>query len=106
MQNRSAGGYHTFAPIGGVVSYDRGRFGLLDFPNQSCLLPSETPSRADNLATHWNRHVIVKLLAATFAMIVLPIGSYFATLHTLFKGESNHFSLSYLVESPYTFFLA
>lgn len=33
------------------------------------------------------RDVIVKLLAFTFAMIVVPIGSYFATVNTVFKGE-------------------
>ncbi|KAK8050259.1 Vacuolar ATPase assembly integral membrane protein VMA21 [Apiospora phragmitis] len=32
--------------------------------------------------------VIVKLLAFTLAMIVVPIGSYFATVNTLFKGNS------------------
>ncbi|KAJ4396903.1 vacuolar ATPase assembly integral membrane protein vma21 [Gnomoniopsis smithogilvyi] len=32
--------------------------------------------------------VILKLLAFTFAMIVVPIGSYFATVHTVFKGNS------------------
>ncbi|KAK7924388.1 Vacuolar ATPase assembly integral membrane protein vma-21 [Apiospora marii] len=32
--------------------------------------------------------VILKLLAFTFAMIVVPIGSYFATVNTLFKGNS------------------
>ena len=32
--------------------------------------------------------VIVKLLAFTFAMIVVPIGSYFVTVNTVFKGES------------------
>lgn len=31
--------------------------------------------------------MIVKLLAFTFAMIVVPIGSYFATVNTVFKGE-------------------
>lgn len=34
------------------------------------------------------REVIVKLLAFTFAMIVGPIGSYFLTVNTLFKGRS------------------
>jgi hypothetical protein len=34
--------------------------------------------------------VIVKLLAFTFAMIVVPIGSYFATVNTVFKGECIH----------------
>ncbi|KUI66350.1 Vacuolar ATPase assembly integral membrane protein vma-21 [Cytospora mali] len=32
--------------------------------------------------------VIVKLLAFTFAMIVVPIGSYFVTVDTVFKGNS------------------
>lgn len=32
-------------------------------------------------------HVIVKLLAFTFAMIVVPIGSYFVTVNTVFSGE-------------------
>lgn len=41
------------------------------------------------LARH-TRDVIVKLLAFTFAMIVVPIGSYFATVHTVFKGEQMH----------------
>ncbi|KAK4447608.1 VMA21-like domain-containing protein [Podospora aff. communis PSN243] len=34
--------------------------------------------------------VIMKLLAFTFAMIVIPIGSYFATVNTLFKGNSTY----------------
>ncbi|KAI1335906.1 hypothetical protein F5Y15DRAFT_408831 [Xylariaceae sp. FL0016] len=34
--------------------------------------------------------VILKLLAFTFAMIVIPIGSYFATVHTIFKGNSTY----------------
>ncbi|KEZ44653.1 hypothetical protein SAPIO_CDS3698 [Scedosporium apiospermum] len=33
-------------------------------------------------------HVIVKLLGFTLAMVVLPIGSYYASLDTLFKGNS------------------
>ncbi|GKT42372.1 vacuolar basic amino acid transporter 2 [Colletotrichum spaethianum] len=32
--------------------------------------------------------VILKLLGFTFAMIVLPIGTYFATVDFLFKGNS------------------
>lgn len=32
------------------------------------------------------RHVIFKLLGFTLAMVVLPIGSYFLTVHTIFKG--------------------
>ncbi|KAI1634426.1 hypothetical protein F4809DRAFT_618460 [Biscogniauxia mediterranea] len=34
--------------------------------------------------------VIIKLLAFTLAMVVIPIGSYFATVHTLFKGNSTY----------------
>ena len=36
--------------------------------------------------TLFSRGVIVKLLGFTFAMAALPIGSYFATVHTVFKG--------------------
>ncbi|KAI0023039.1 hypothetical protein F4780DRAFT_731190 [Xylariomycetidae sp. FL0641] len=32
--------------------------------------------------------VIMKLLAFTFAMVVIPIGSYFATVNTIFRGNS------------------
>ncbi|KAF2096464.1 VMA21-like domain-containing protein [Rhizodiscina lignyota] len=31
--------------------------------------------------------VIVKLLGFTLAMITLPIGTYFATVHSIFKGN-------------------
>jgi VMA21-like domain len=34
-----------------------------------------------------HRHVIVKLLAFTLAMVVGPIGTYFLTLNTLYKGR-------------------
>jgi len=33
------------------------------------------------------REVIVKLLAFTFAMVVVPIGSYFVTVNTIYRGE-------------------
>ncbi|KAG4426762.1 vacuolar ATPase assembly integral membrane protein vma21 [Cadophora malorum] len=33
-------------------------------------------------------HVIFKLLGFTLAMVVCPIGSYFLTLNTIFKGNS------------------
>lgn len=52
-------------------------------------LPSHTPSqdgRELNVAGP-NRDVILKLLAFTLAMIVVPIGSYFATVNTVFKGK-------------------
>ncbi|KFH45783.1 Vacuolar ATPase assembly integral membrane protein-like protein [Hapsidospora chrysogenum ATCC 11550] len=34
-------------------------------------------------------HVIYKLLAFSFAMIVIPISSYFLTVNTVFKGNSS-----------------
>ncbi|KAF2754202.1 hypothetical protein EJ05DRAFT_514214 [Pseudovirgaria hyperparasitica] len=32
--------------------------------------------------------VIYKLLAATLAMVILPLGTYFATVNTIFKGNA------------------
>ncbi|KAI2633697.1 VMA21-like domain-containing protein [Hypomontagnella submonticulosa] len=34
--------------------------------------------------------VILKLLAFTFAMVVIPIGSYFVTVNTIFRGNSTY----------------
>ncbi|KAL7628789.1 vacuolar ATPase assembly integral membrane protein vma21 [Parahypoxylon ruwenzoriense] len=34
--------------------------------------------------------VILKLLAFTFAMVVMPIGSYFLTVNTVFKGNTTY----------------
>ncbi|KAI0898656.1 VMA21-like domain-containing protein [Annulohypoxylon nitens] len=34
--------------------------------------------------------VIIKLLAFTLAMVVLPIGSYFLTVNTVFRGNSTY----------------
>ncbi|OTB02337.1 hypothetical protein M426DRAFT_24815 [Hypoxylon sp. CI-4A] len=34
--------------------------------------------------------VIFKLLAFTFAMVLMPIGSYFLTVNTIFKGNSTY----------------
>ncbi|RYP45100.1 hypothetical protein DL769_011481 [Monosporascus sp. CRB-8-3] len=36
------------------------------------------------------RDVILKLLAFTFAMVVVPIGSYFVTVNTVFGGNSTY----------------
>ncbi|KAK4939323.1 vacuolar ATPase assembly integral membrane protein vma21 [Elasticomyces elasticus] len=35
-------------------------------------------------------HVIYKLLGFTFAMIVIPIGSYFMTVNVVFRGNSTY----------------
>ncbi|KAI0910770.1 hypothetical protein F4824DRAFT_135159 [Ustulina deusta] len=34
--------------------------------------------------------VIIKLLAFTFAMVAIPIGSYFLTIRTIFSGNSTY----------------
>ncbi|KAI0427382.1 hypothetical protein F5Y09DRAFT_33359 [Xylaria sp. FL1042] len=34
--------------------------------------------------------VIIKLLAFTLAMVVIPIGSYFLTINTIFSGNSTY----------------
>lgn len=52
-------------------------------PNLCCTSLYLTPPKL----TFPSRHVIVKLLAFTAAMIVVPIGSYFATVSTIFKGS-------------------
>ncbi|POR31628.1 Vacuolar ATPase assembly integral membrane protein VMA21 [Tolypocladium paradoxum] len=43
-----------------------------------------------NISPAVPKHVIFKLLGFTFAMIVLPIGSYFLTVNTVFKGNSSY----------------
>ncbi|KAG6005795.1 vacuolar ATPase assembly integral membrane protein vma21 [Claviceps maximensis] len=42
-----------------------------------------------NIAPAVPKHVIMKLLGFTFAMIVVPIGSYFLTVHTIFNGNGS-----------------
>lgn len=46
---------------------------------------SQTPHKTNK--TH-PRHVIYKLLGFSFAMIVIPIGSYFLTVNTVFNGKN------------------
>ncbi|GAB7346629.1 hypothetical protein MBLNU459_g1766t1 [Dothideomycetes sp. NU459] len=41
-----------------------------------------------NIAPAVPKEVIIKLLLFTFAMIILPIGSYFVTLNTIYGGNS------------------
>ncbi|KAG5982239.1 hypothetical protein E4U55_002155 [Claviceps digitariae] len=47
------------------------------------------PEEKSNIAPAVPKHVIVKLLGFTFAMIVVPIGSYFLTVHTIFQGNAS-----------------
>lgn len=48
--------------------------------------PKASGLEKSNIAPAVPTHVIVKLLGFTLAMIVGPIGSYFATVNTVFKG--------------------
>lgn len=61
--------------------------------SQTLLLPSRCRStfiisrlRCEFIWLISHRNVIVKLLAFTLAMVVGPIGTYFLTLNTVFKG--------------------
>lgn len=56
-------------------------------PIEKELAPKDGPS---DIRPAVPTDVIVKLLGFTFAMIILPIGSYFATVHTIFKGNSTY----------------
>ncbi|KAG6220138.1 vacuolar ATPase assembly integral membrane protein vma21 [Claviceps purpurea] len=47
------------------------------------------PEEKSNIAPAVPKHVIFKLLGFTFAMIVLPISSYFLTVHSVFKGNAS-----------------
>ncbi|KAI3323369.1 hypothetical protein HD806DRAFT_535198 [Xylariaceae sp. AK1471] len=47
-------------------------------------------SQRSNTAPAVPMDVIMKLLAFTFAMVVIPIGSYFLTVNTIFRGNSTY----------------
>ncbi|KAK9769745.1 hypothetical protein AB5N19_07707 [Seiridium cardinale] len=51
---------------------------------------SPAANEKSNISPAVPADVIIKLLAFTLAMIVVPIGSYFATVNTLFKGNSTY----------------
>ncbi|OQN95830.1 hypothetical protein B0A48_18115 [Cryoendolithus antarcticus] len=48
------------------------------------------PNPKSNITPAVPASVIFKLLAFTFAMITLPIGSYFLSVKTIFKGNSTY----------------
>ncbi|KAK4175108.1 hypothetical protein QBC36DRAFT_216893 [Triangularia setosa] len=62
---------------------------LLDQPDPNSI-SSASPPQKSNIAPAVPAAVIFKLLAFTFAMMIVPIGSYFATVNTLFKGNSTY----------------
>lgn len=62
----------------------RERSGQISVPQYHRML--HTSGTRTDTDINKGRSVIAKLLAFTAAMIVLPIGSYFASVNTLFKG--------------------
>ncbi|KAK4230580.1 hypothetical protein QBC38DRAFT_469121 [Podospora fimiseda] len=51
---------------------------------------SPAASEKSNIAPAVPASVIFKLLAFTFGMIVIPIGSYYVTVDNLFSGNSTY----------------
>ncbi|GAB0136519.1 hypothetical protein EsDP_00004819 [Epichloe bromicola] len=56
---------------------------------KTILEKDDQPEERSDIAPAVPKHVIFKLLGFTFAMVVVPIGSYFLTVHTIFKGNSS-----------------
>ncbi|KAI1824474.1 hypothetical protein F4861DRAFT_505752 [Xylaria intraflava] len=54
------------------------------------LQPSPGTDGQSSTAPAVPTHVIVKLLVFTLAMIVIPIGSYFLSVNTVFSGNSTY----------------
>ncbi|KAI0523783.1 hypothetical protein F5B22DRAFT_417073 [Xylaria bambusicola] len=54
------------------------------------LQSSSQPGGQSSTAPAVPMDVILKLLAFTLAMIVIPIGSYFVTVNTIFRGNSTY----------------
>jgi hypothetical protein len=65
-----------------------------------CVHPSIAHTNSQPLSCY--RSVIMKLLAFTLGMIVIPIGSYFLTVNTLFRGMF-HNILVYARPPPHPF---
>ncbi|KAI6373964.1 vacuolar ATPase assembly integral membrane protein vma21 [Pyricularia grisea] len=51
---------------------------------------SPAASEKSNITPAVPLDVILKLLAFTLAMVVIPIGSYFVTVNSIFKGNSTY----------------
>ncbi|KAI1465722.1 uncharacterized protein F4812DRAFT_437308 [Daldinia caldariorum] len=52
--------------------------------------PGQQQQSGSSIAPAVPLDVIIKLLAFTFAMVIIPIGSYFLTVNTVFKGNSTY----------------
>ncbi|KAB2573998.1 hypothetical protein BFW01_g4231 [Lasiodiplodia theobromae] len=61
---------------------------ILDQDDAATAPGSGAPQGDSNITPAVPAHVIFKLLGFTFAMITLPIGTYFVTVNTIFKGNS------------------
>ncbi|EFZ03067.1 hypothetical protein MHUMG1_05495 [Metarhizium humberi] len=55
---------------------------------EKTILEKDDQPEKSNISPAVPKDVIFKLLGFTFAMIVVPISSYFLTVHTVFKGSS------------------
>ncbi|KAL6858533.1 hypothetical protein J3F83DRAFT_749993 [Trichoderma novae-zelandiae] len=56
---------------------------------KSILEKDDTAHEKSNISPAVPNDVIFKLLGFSAAMIIIPIGSYFMTVHTVFKGNSS-----------------
>ncbi|KAL7790418.1 hypothetical protein V8C37DRAFT_384319 [Trichoderma ceciliae] len=56
---------------------------------RTILEKDDAPEEKSNISPAVPNHVIFKLLGFSAAMIVIPIGSYFMTVHTVFNGNSS-----------------
>ncbi|PNP42952.1 hypothetical protein TGAM01_v201590 [Trichoderma gamsii] len=56
---------------------------------KTILEKDDTAEEKSNISPAVPNDVIFKLLGFSAAMIIVPIGSYFATVHTVFNGNSS-----------------
>ncbi|KAL2207280.1 hypothetical protein CC79DRAFT_1321394 [Sarocladium strictum] len=57
---------------------------------EKTILDRDEPQEKSDTSPAVPRDVLLKLLAFTFAMIVVPIGSYFVTVNTIFSGNTTY----------------
>ncbi|KAF4122596.1 VMA21-like domain [Geosmithia morbida] len=58
--------------------------------SERTILEKDDVDQKSNIAPAVPKDVIFKLLAFTMAMIFIPIGSYFLTVNTIFKGNASY----------------
>ncbi|KAK4062624.1 uncharacterized protein Triagg1_9865 [Trichoderma aggressivum f. europaeum] len=57
--------------------------------SERTILEKDDTEEKSNISPAVPKDVIYKLLGFSAAMIIIPIGSYFATVHTVFNGNSS-----------------